>query len=663
MDTGEFTDGIFDLPPVVTTTTPPAPPPNILEDARFLPLAESSFKPLNPTELQLHGNVSLLNSTFGLLSSLKLAPLPSLDVKRLQDDLMSQVGTLLENNVYDIDVRYNETSNLTSVFVADAHVYKSYHFPTCYNSIDPTKLSQCHKPTILFFAILFFLICFISVFGNFLVLYVVTKSSRLHRPPSVFKASLAVADLLISLLVIPSLLYNLITNIISSPNGGVPSFQEMTENTANTMPNWFVRTVGSATLISTTASILTLLVMAVDRLVATRWPIYHRIHNSNTRAGLSISIVWIISVVPTLFLNIYEHVDFQLQPYTMTFGPTFFSIQSNVTPSSAPNHPNFDDLIIEPGIQTNFSFDNESIQEFDTQLAESLPLVSFHNSGSENQSFVKAFGIIYTVLCWLFPWFLTTCLTMGVGVYGWKSLRSIRTIGGHTTVRQKNSNSSVSSLDSSSDGRVVLDQKRVLRQKRSDNKNEDSSRRLVKTLSILVIMYSLCTLPLTILQLYVWGVSSNTTIIGGDVFRWVWFIATCLFLLQSSFNIFIYHRSKEFSEALRQVFRKSTHSSIFSSTRITNTNSSSLHGKRKLAIAQTLSTSDGGKISKFSTQHIVSRLQKQCPIPPSTVPGQVVVKKTKEKYYEEPSTVSTATTSCPPDSGMDSVSTNSSDIV
>jgi len=657
MDTGQFTDGIFDLPniPIVKTTTPP--PPDNLEDARFLPLSENTFKPLNPTELQVHGNLT----NFGLLSSLKLAPLPSLDMKALQDDLMSQVVSVIDGNVYDIDIRYNETSNLTSVYVADPHVFKTYHFPTCYNSLDPNKLAQCHKPTILFFAILFFLICFISVFGNFLVLYVVTKSSRLHRPPSVFKASLAVADLLISLLVIPSLLYNLLTNIISSADGSVLSFQEMTENTSDKMPNWFVRTVGSATLISTTASILTLLVMAVDRLVATRWPIYHRIHNSNTRAGLSISIVWIISVVPTLFLNIYEHVDFQLQPYTMTFGPTFFSIQSNSSRTPSPSHPWTEDLIIEPGIQTNFSFDNDSIQEFDTKLAESLPLVSYHNSGSENQSFIKAFGIIYTVLCWLFPWFLTTCLTMGVGVYGWKSLRSIRTIGGHTTVRQKNSNSSVSSLDSSADGRVaVLDQKRVLRQKRSDNKNEDSSRRLVKTLSILVVMYSLCTLPLTILQLYVWGVSSNTTIIGGDAFRWIWFIATCLFLLQSSFNIFIYHRSKEFSEALRQVFQfKSSHSSIFSSTRITNTNSnSSLHGKRKLAIAQTLSTSDG-KISRFSTHHIVSRLQKQCPVPPNTAPGE----KSKEKYYEEPSTVSTATTSCPVDSGMDTVSTNSSDIV
>ena len=142
---------------------------------------------------------------------------------------------------------------------------------------------------------------------------------------------------------------------------------------------------------------------------------------------ISISIVWIVSIVPTTLINVYEDVDFKLQPYTMTFGAVYYGNITTNTPSiSTPLG-----LIMEP------------------KGNESMSLVSQQQQSSNAISMIQIFGIVYSVLCWVFPWFLTTCLTMGVGVYGWKSLRSIRTIGGHSTIRQKNSNSSTSSLDSS----------------------------------------------------------------------------------------------------------------------------------------------------------------------------------------------------------------------
>ena len=40
----------------------------------------------------------------------------------------------------------------------------------------------------------------------------------------------------------------------------------------------------------------------------------------------------------------------------------------------------------------------------------------------------RVFGISYCVIYWVFPWILTTFLTIGVGFYGWKSLKSLKTI-------------------------------------------------------------------------------------------------------------------------------------------------------------------------------------------------------------------------------------------
>ena len=466
--------------------------------------------------------------------------------------------------------------------------YSAYHFPTCYNN---QKSATCNIPVISIFVCFFIAIALISIFGNFLVLYVVYKNSRMHRPPAVFKASLALADLLLSVLVIPSLVYNLI-DIILTKRGAIPDFDTIQSEINDKMPYWIQVVVGSATFISMTASILTLLVMSIDRLVATRWPIYHRIHNSCTRAVLSITFVWVISIVPTILINIYPDIEFSISPYTFTYAPLYKQNEK----------------------------DDESLKN------------------------IQMFGILYSAICWALPWLITTCLTMGVGVYGWKGLRSIRTIGGKTSQKipqkpkltQKISDTSTSSYDhipvQKLEKKCVIKTKKAPKSSNSvrfdnnvekktknvnsmpknnqDSKNEDSSRRLVKTLCILVSMYTICVLPLTIMQLYTWSVINLETStfwqhLTGDSFRWIWFISSCLFLLQSTFNIFIYHQSREFSEGLKNVFRKDdknglTDSSFFTSSRMGTARSKtySKFKRRKLMPNVTMSTSDGANANR-----------------------------------------------------------------
>lgn len=470
--------------------------------------------------------------------------------------------------------------------------FHTMHFPTCYNNLE-TKTATCNKPVIIILAIILALICIASISGNFLVLLVIAKSSRLRKPPSVFKVSLAIADLLLSLFVIPSLLYNLFTTILVPEDpiytlaGNITDLQKI--------PNWIPRTVGSAQLISMTASILTLLVMSVDRLVAIRWPIYHRIHNSCNRATCSILVIWIISLIPTIIMNISKNIKWHLEVHTMTYGPTFYS--------------NVEDDIYNP-----------------------LPLQS------------RVFGISYCVIYWVFPWILTTFLTIGVGFYGWKSLKSLKTIP-KQRIKPRNSDGSnqtdnstariivpihedsstdtqVSNVTSSSDKELIpsgsVKKHEVHRHiiRRTENKNEDSSKRLVKTLTILVIMYTVCTLPLTILQLCMW-INDGTSRVGSDSFRWLWFIASFLYLFQSAMNIFIYHRSKEFSEALKNLYgRKRT--SIYNQTdSYRNTLRTNIQSKARVFKQHTLTTSDGGnKISMIADSPGINNLYANNRIPP-----------------------------------------------
>lgn len=560
----------------ITTTTIKS---SLNADARFALMGASSSDRLNSVAMDLlQGlqNVSITTKLAPILipDSDELLNPPSDDVV-LYEDQEHTIGRQT-----DLQPIPNSTTMViveslkTTVQPVAIENYKALHFPTCYNGWNEngtiSDIANCNIPAVSVFTIFFIAIALISICGNFLVLYVVYKNTRMRRPQAVFKASLALADLLLSVLVIPSQVYNIIELILSKRELGVPRFKLIEDGVAAMMPYWIRSVVSSAAFISMTASILTLLVMSIDRLVATRWPIYHRIHNSCTRALASIILVWIISIVPTILINIHPSIEFQLQAYTFTYGPSY-SDSSNATTTGA-----------------------------------------YHQ--------IQLFGIVYSSLCWALPWLITTCLTMGVGVYGWKGLRSIRTIGmgngnsggtsgtGHATLRQKISNSSTSSYDHTPVQK--LEKKRVLRTKktqshseqtsRNDTKNEDSSRRLVKTLSILVSMYTVCVLPLTIMQLYTWAVfdPENPEARAGDLFRWVWFISSCLFLLQSTFNIFIYHQSREFSEGLKNIFRaqdRSRETSFFTSSRNNTARSgyASRFKRRKLMPNVTMSTSDG----------------------------------------------------------------------
>ena len=411
---------IFDSPPIVASrpniTSHLLPSPNITDE---VPKYSVFLKPnlFNEAVLQAQQNSEI---------ELKFVPLET-SIKEGIDTVNSDQNlpefTQLMNTDYQI-------------------IRNTYHFPSCYND-DLTKSAICNIPLVTIFTAILSIVCIVSVVGNLLVLVVVSKSKFSRRPPSVYKASLAVADLLLSLFVIPAMVYNIFTNILTPSNGVFYAFDE---SRIETVAPWIRRVTASTTLVSMTASVLTLLTMSVDRLVAIRWPLWHRIEYSTiNRASLSIAFVWIVSIIPMIAFNLHLDVTYELQPYTMTFGPVL----------------GFEDL--------------------------------------EGLGAVRFFGIVYSIVLWFTPWVLTTVLTIGVGFYGWRSLRSMR----DSRNKAKNTNYVKNIPPGVKDSIVRImsrtgssnlpqeDQQCVIRaprEKTLENKNDESSKRLVKTLTILVTM-------------------------------------------------------------------------------------------------------------------------------------------------------------------------------
>jgi len=225
------------------------------------------------------------------------------------------------------------------------------------------------------------------------------------------------------------------------------------------------------------------------------------------------------------------------------------------------------------------------------------PVLGFEDL--EGLSTVRFFGIVYSIVLWFTPWVLTTILTIGVGFYGWRSLKSMR--DSRTKAKSTNYVKNIPPGVKDSIVRIMSrtgssnlpqeDQQCVIRaprEKTLENKNDESSKRLVKTLSILVTMYTICTLPLTILQLYMWSGTTSQSI-GGEAYRWIWFLASFLFLLQSALNIFIYHRSQDFREEIKSVFSLSRSSTVTSKGTTSN-------GTRSTGISSSTNQSRYGRI-------------------------------------------------------------------
>ncbi|XP_036444238.1 5-hydroxytryptamine receptor 2C [Colossoma macropomum] len=131
-------------------------------------------------------------------------------------------------------------------------------------------------------ALIILVIIFFTIGGNILVILAVSLEKKLHNATNFFLRSLAVADMLVGILVMPASLINILYNN-SWPLPRV------------LCPMWIFLDV-----LFSTASIMHLCAISLDRYIGIRSPIQHSRSNSPCRAMAKITVVWTISIVVSM---------------------------------------------------------------------------------------------------------------------------------------------------------------------------------------------------------------------------------------------------------------------------------------------------------------------------------------------------------------------------
>ncbi|KAF6715113.1 5-hydroxytryptamine receptor 2A [Oryzias melastigma] len=141
-------------------------------------------------------------------------------------------------------------------------------------------------------ALLILVVIAVTVMGNILVILAVSLEKKLQNATNYFLMSLAVADMLLGILVMP---VSMVT-ILYDYRWPLPP---------DLCPIWIYLDV-----LFSTASIMHLCAISLDRYIAIRNPIHHSRFNSHTKARIKIMAVWTISAgisMPIPVLGLRDH--------------------------------------------------------------------------------------------------------------------------------------------------------------------------------------------------------------------------------------------------------------------------------------------------------------------------------------------------------------------
>ncbi|KAF7202431.1 5-hydroxytryptamine receptor 2B isoform X1 [Nothobranchius furzeri] len=161
-------------------------------------------------------------------------------------------------------------------------------------------------------ALLIVMVIIPTVGGNILVILAVSLERKLQNATNYFLMSLAVADLLVGLLVMPLALITVLYN----SRWPLPDFL---------CPIWLFLDV-----LFSTASIMHLCAISLDRYVAIKKPIQHSQYKSRAKALVKIALVWLISICIAISIpikglkNLHNNITFNSN-HTCLLKPETFS--------------------------------------------------------------------------------------------------------------------------------------------------------------------------------------------------------------------------------------------------------------------------------------------------------------------------------------------------
>ncbi|XP_039182351.1 5-hydroxytryptamine receptor 2A isoform X1 [Crotalus tigris] len=140
-------------------------------------------------------------------------------------------------------------------------------------------------------ALLIIIVIVITIFGNILVILAVSLEKKLHNATNYFLMSLAITDMLLGFLVMP---ISMLT-ILYEYRWPLPR---------NLCAVWIYLDV-----LFSTASIMHLCAISLDRYIAIQDPIHHSQFNSRTKALAKIALVWTVSIGISMPIPIFGFHD------------------------------------------------------------------------------------------------------------------------------------------------------------------------------------------------------------------------------------------------------------------------------------------------------------------------------------------------------------------
>ncbi|XP_030381529.1 dopamine D2-like receptor [Scaptodrosophila lebanonensis] len=194
---------------------------------------------------------------------------------------------LLLENFNDYFPNYNGTlvSGTTAGGILDQatatnmSLYMENYRNNCTNATANLTTESCHEFRVVdhnYWALILILFPILTLFGNILVILSVCRERSLQTVTNYFIVSLAIADLLVAVVVMPFAVYFLVNGAWALPNVVCDFYIAMD-------------------VICSTSSIFNLVAISIDRYIAVTQPIKYAKHKNSRRVCLTILLVWAIS--------------------------------------------------------------------------------------------------------------------------------------------------------------------------------------------------------------------------------------------------------------------------------------------------------------------------------------------------------------------------------
>lgn len=179
------------------------------------------------------------------------------------------------------------------------------------NSLNHLLIEAHTNPQLRYWAFVLILFPLMTIIGNILVVISVFREKYLQTCTNFFVVSLALSDLIVASCVMPLAVYYEITQ---------------KWHFSNFMCDLWV----SMDVMGSTASILNLVSIAIDRYIAVKYPIKYAQHKSSNRIYLTIAFVWILSIMIALPMLLGMNETKNRNPDECAFNNDTFLLYSSV---------------------------------------------------------------------------------------------------------------------------------------------------------------------------------------------------------------------------------------------------------------------------------------------------------------------------------------------